>query len=170
MPYFEDALKMMREQNLRVKRASWKRSPQWIMMVDPRIYPTVDGDTSEYNVFVRSIPSNPQSVPISVKKDMATKAEAEEFVKSELEATKKITERYIRYTELVKLRSAGPLDYAEKPRFSIEQLEGAWVANSAKPSSRRLGKPYIAAMATDNTLEIYTLTMEDLAADDWRVA
>lgn len=167
--YIETALKMMRETGTRVKRSAWKNH-EWVMMVDPTKYPTVEGDLDEYLVVADQNPGKMSTTKLRLSGPYDTRAEAEEWLEKERGAIHGLWERYEQYQKLLALKAALPLNYAEKPRFGIHQMEVAEVVPTAKHSSKRLGKSYFAALRTDKQLEVYTFTCEDFHSDDWRTA
>lgn len=167
--YIEDALKVMRESGQRMKRSGWKLN-EWVMLVDPRIYPTVEGDLDEYVVMAELNPGKLSSSSFRLSGPYPTEAEAQAWLDKERAAIYGLWERYDRYQKLLSLKANTPLDYAEKPRFTAAQMERATIVSSAKMSTKRLGMPYFAAMRPDKTLEVYTFTPEDFYASDWRTA
>lgn len=167
--FIEDALKTMRETGQRMKRSGWK-AHEWVMMVDPRVYPTVEGDMDEYLVVTELNPGKLSSSHIRLSGPYQTHQEAEEWLTKERAAIHSLWARYERYQRLLSLKASTPLDYAEQPRFSVLQMEKASITASAKMSTKRLGMPYFAGMRPDKCLEVYTFTPEDFHASDWRTA
>jgi hypothetical protein len=167
--YIEDALKLMRGTGTRMKRTHWDRV-DWVCLVDPTIYPTVEGDLDEYTVVTQQAPGKPSSALLRLSGPFLTKAEATDWLHRETAAIGTLWDRYDRYNRLKALRADGPLDYAEKPRWTREQLETATISPSAKMSTKRLSMPYFAAMRKDNRMEVYTFTGEDFLESDWRTA
>ena len=167
--YIEDAIKLMRATGQRMKRSAWK-THEWVMMVDPTIYPTVEGDLDEYLVVAEQHPGKMSTNILRLSGPYQIEAEAEEWLEKEREAIGGLWARYERYQSLLALKANNPLDYAEKPRFGIHQLEAAEVVPTAKASTKRLGKTYFAALRTDKQLEVYNFSCEDFHTPDWRTA
>lgn len=153
------ALESLLLRGQKASRYSWEGS--YIVAVYPLDHPTIIGDDHDYLVY---------SGVKRLSPTFTNEPEAMEWIEKKRDAVELARERYERYVELRRLRADTPLDFAAAPDLSPEEAEALAVVKIPRMSNKRVTAPFLAKLNSNNTLVPYSLSNDDLFAEDWKVS
>lgn len=169
---FEEVLGDLR-QGRKIRRNAWNGQFRFIQYVDPTKYPQLDGDRESYQIMYQPAPEFPDSDFVPYQNPHDTEAEA----KAELTKLKKshtmAWNRFRKYQEAVQKSRGAPVKdvpYAPMPTDKENCFDDARIETRGVLSTQRLGSPFIVIVTQQNVMKIWSMTHDDILAEDWSMA